>query len=168
MKSERPPKRPKLKWDPFKRHLLCCLFRFFERDKKQIQEIFSHIVKDHLNQRGIQGLFPFTTLNAQWVWMKSTQHPDWIRVHGDTADGYWSEILADIRSTAKTLKLRLREKASHNDPIGTSSADTHCTNTVSGVRGPRYTQLWIWLTSTLESLCHHSFLAFFLNSFARS
>lgn len=117
MKPPKPPKRSNLRWDQYKRQVLCCLFRFFVRNNKQIEQIFSHIFRAHLRGRGIRDFVPFRTLNTQWVWMRNTGSLDWSHVHIETAfetDGNWREILTTIKSAAHTLKLRLREKTVDN------------------------------------------------------
>ncbi|KAJ5788137.1 hypothetical protein N7457_003127 [Penicillium paradoxum] len=113
MESTKSPKRPTLRWDQYKREVLCCLYRFFKHDKKQVEEIFSYIFREHLNERGIRGFVPFSTLNTQWSWMKHERNPVWCHVHIDTAfDNHadWKEIITKIKSTAKILRFHLREK----------------------------------------------------------
>ncbi|KAJ5365067.1 hypothetical protein N7517_007953 [Penicillium concentricum] len=113
MESTKFPKRPTLRWDQYKRQVLCCLYRFFMCDKKETEEIFSYMFRGHLNERGIQGFVPFATLNTQWVWMKNIRDPVWSHVHLNTAfetDGKWKEILTKIKFAAETLRFQLREK----------------------------------------------------------
>ncbi|CAG8889575.1 unnamed protein product [Penicillium egyptiacum] len=117
MESTKVPKRPTLRWDRYKRQVLCCLYRFFLCSKKQTEEIFSYMFRSHLNERGIQGFVPFATLNTQWVWMKSKRDPIWSHVHTSTAfdtDGEWKEIITNIKSAAKTLRFELHEKTEDN------------------------------------------------------
>lgn len=107
------PKRPTMRWDPYKRQVLCCLYRFFTCNKKQTAEIFSYMFRSHLKQRGIQGFVPFATLNTQWIWMRNKRDPVWLRVHINTAfetSGEWGEIITKIKSAAKTLRFELHEK----------------------------------------------------------
>ncbi|KAI3272271.1 hypothetical protein CBS147309_4818 [Penicillium roqueforti] len=107
------PKRPTVRWDPYKRQVLCCLYRFFTCNKKQTAEIFSYMFRSHLKQRGIQGFVPFATLNTQWIWMRNKRDPVWLRVHINTAfetSGEWGEIITKIKSAAKTLRFELHEK----------------------------------------------------------
>jgi hypothetical protein len=121
MESRKPPKRPNLRWDKFKRQVLCCLFRFFVRSRKIFEEIFRYIFQKHLRERGISGFIPFQTMYAQWTWMRDTGHLDWSHVHMKTdfeSSGYWREIIARIQSSAKALKLPLRAKTV--DDIDTS------------------------------------------------
>jgi hypothetical protein len=125
MKSTKVPKRPTLRWDKYRRQVLCCLYRFFDCNKKQTEEIFSYMFRGHLNDRGIHGFVPFATLHTQWVWMKTRGDPVWSHVHVRTAfdtDGEWKEIIARIKSAAKTLRFELREKTEDDINISRSSS----------------------------------------------
>jgi hypothetical protein len=111
METTKFPKRPTLRWDRHKRLVLCCLCRFFVCNKKEIEEIFSYMFRSHLNERGIQGFVPFTTLNTQWVWMKKQRDPVYVNISTVfEADGEWKEIITKIKSAAKTLRFELSEK----------------------------------------------------------
>ncbi|KAJ5617446.1 hypothetical protein N7537_002560 [Penicillium hordei] len=67
--------------------------------------------RSHLNERGIQGFVPFTTLNTQWVWMKKQRDPVYVNISTVfEADGEWKEIITKIKSAAKTLRFELSEK----------------------------------------------------------
>lgn len=112
MGTTKASKRPKLRWDQHKREVLCCLHRFFVRDKKQFEEIFSYLFRDHLQNRGIQGFVPFSTLNTQWCFMRNERDPVWCHVHIDTSfetGAEWKEIIETIKSAADILQLPLRE-----------------------------------------------------------
>ncbi|KAJ6180263.1 hypothetical protein N7519_010724 [Penicillium mononematosum] len=125
MKSTKVPKRPTLHWNKYRRQVLCCLYRFFVCSKKQTEEIFSYMFRSHLNDRGIQGFVPFTTLNTQWVWMKTRRDPVWSHVHTSTSfdtDGEWKEIIARIKSAAKILRFELHEKTEDDINISRSSS----------------------------------------------
>ncbi|KAJ5207222.1 hypothetical protein N7491_002148 [Penicillium cf. griseofulvum] len=113
MKPTKSSKRPTVRWDQYKRQVLCCLYRFFICDKKETEEIFSYVFRGHLDERGIQGFVPFATLKTQWTWMKNKQDPVWCHVHINTpsaTDPEWKEIISKIKSAAKTLRFQLREK----------------------------------------------------------
>ncbi|KAJ5503057.1 hypothetical protein N7463_005931 [Penicillium fimorum] len=125
MKSTKFPKRSTLRWDQYKRQVLCCLYRFFMCDKKETEEIFSYMFRGHLNERGIRGFVPFATLNTQWVSMKNKRDPVWSHVHLNTAfetDGEWKEIVTKIKSAAKTLRFQLREKMEDDTNISRRSS----------------------------------------------
>ncbi|KAJ5824460.1 hypothetical protein N7447_006800 [Penicillium robsamsonii] len=125
MKSTKFPKRPTLRWDQYKRQVLCCLYRFFMCDKKETEEIFSYMFRGHLNERGIRGFVPFATLNTQWVWMKNKRDPVWSHVHLNTAfetDGEWKGVVTKIKSAAKTLRFQLREKTEDDTNISPRSS----------------------------------------------
>lgn len=125
MESTKVPKRPTLRWNKCRRQVLCCLFRFFVCSKKQTEEIFSYMFRSHLNDRGIQGFVPFATLNTQWVWMKTRRDPVWSHVHTSTVfdtDEEWKEIIARIKSAAKTLRFELLEKTADTNISRSSSA----------------------------------------------
>jgi hypothetical protein len=95
------------------RQALCCLYRFFRCDRKQKEEIFFSMFRDHLRKRGIHRFVPGTTLDAQWDWMRSTGDLVWSHVHRDTEfnmDGEWKSIIQRIKATAVTLRLPLHEK----------------------------------------------------------
>ena len=138
MESHKPPKRPTLRWDQYKRQVLCCLFRFFVCDKKQFQEIFSYIFRDHLNERGIHGFISFQTLNTQWVWMRNSGNLDWFHVHIGTAfetNRDWREIISKVNSAAETLRFHLREKTVDNiDTSRWKSGDGNPERAISSVR----------------------------------
>ena len=113
METTKFPRRPTMRWDPYKRQVLCCLYRFFACNKKQTEAIFSYIFRSHLNQRGIQGFIPFATLNTQWIWMRNKRDPVWFCVHINTAfdtGGEWKEIITKVKSAAKILRFELHEK----------------------------------------------------------
>lgn len=108
-----PPKKQKMRWDPIKRQLLCCLYRFFECDENQVEEVFSHIFRGHLKESNIGWFVPYDTLQAEWLWMKNGEHIDWIRVHNDAAfeaSNDCANILRLIQSAAVSLKLQLRSR----------------------------------------------------------
>ncbi|CAG7951526.1 unnamed protein product [Penicillium nalgiovense] len=125
MESIKVPKRPTLRWNKYRRQVLCCLYRFFVCNKKQTEEIFSYMFRSHLNDRGIHGFVPFATLNTQWAWMKSRRDPVWSHVHTGTAfdtNGEWKEIIENIKSAAKTLLFELHEKTEDDINISHSSS----------------------------------------------
>lgn len=112
-KAPKPPRRPNIRWDTHKRQVLCCLYRFFYRDPKVWEEIFSHIFKSHLIERGIAGFVPFQTLNIQWFCMREHGDVVWHHAHIATEfrkDGEWKDIISSINSAARTLRLQIREK----------------------------------------------------------
>ena len=120
MKVPRSRRRPNIQWDTRKRQVLCCLFRFFCRDNKKWEEIFSHMFRSHLLERGITGFIPFTTLNIQWVNMREHGDSIWHRVHIATdfrKDGEWQDIISSIHSTAQLLHLQIQEKDSDSVDI---------------------------------------------------
>lgn len=99
------------------REALCCLYRFFQCDKRQKEEIFFFIFRDNLRRRDIHSFVPFGTLHAQWIWMRNTGDLVWARVHKETVfdmEGEWKDIIQRIKSTAATLRLHIREKAEDN------------------------------------------------------
>ncbi|CAP91575.1 hypothetical protein EN45_029030 [Penicillium chrysogenum] len=141
MESTKVPKRPTLRWNKCRRQVLCCLFRFFVCSKKQTEEIFSYMFRSHLNDRGIQGFVPFATLNTQWVWMKTRRDPVWSHVHTSTVfdtDEEWKEIIARIKSAAKTLRFELLEKTADTNISRSSSAgaDDERSITLNGPAAP--------------------------------
>lgn len=110
MRSRR---RRNIQWDTPKRMVLCCLFRLFRRDNRKWEEIFSHMFRSHLTERGITGFIPFTTLNIQWVNMREHGDPIWHRVHIATdfkKDGEWQDTISSIHSAAQALRLEIQEK----------------------------------------------------------
>lgn len=120
-KATKPPRRPNIRWDTHKRQVLCCLYRFFCRDPKVWEEVFSHIFMSHLIERGIAGFVPFQTLNIQWTHMRDHGDTDWHHVHIATEfnkDGEWKDIIARIKSAARSLRLQIREK--DEDSVDTS------------------------------------------------
>jgi hypothetical protein len=76
-------------------------------------EIFSHMFRSHLSERGITGFVPYATLHTQWSWMRSSGDLVWYHVHIDTefsTHAEWTEIVEKIRAAAKILRFDLREK----------------------------------------------------------
>ncbi|KAJ5327037.1 hypothetical protein MYU51_008251 [Penicillium brevicompactum] len=120
-KATKPPRRPNIRWDTHKRQVLCCLYRFFRREPKVWEEVFSHIFMSHLIERGIAGFVPFQTLNIQWTHMRDHGDTDWHHVHIATEfnkGGEWKDIIARIKSAARSLRLQIREK--DEDSVDTS------------------------------------------------
>ncbi|KAJ5838467.1 uncharacterized protein N7525_003655 [Penicillium rubens] len=143
MESTKVPKRPTLRWNKCRRQVLCCLFRFFVCSKKQTEEIFSYMFRSHLNDRGIQGFVPFATLNTQWVWMKTRRDPVWSHVHTSTVfdtDEEWKEIIARIKSAAKTLRFELLEKTEDTNISRSSSAGADDERSIT----LRLSARWYW------------------------
>ncbi|KAJ5184857.1 hypothetical protein N7491_007274 [Penicillium cf. griseofulvum] len=125
MENQRPPRRPKLRWDIPMRQALCCIYRFFRCDKKAKEEIFFFMFQDKLKNRGISRFVPDSTLHTQWIWMRYTGDLVWAHVHRDTEfnmDGQWKDIIQRIKSTAVTLRLPLPEKI--EDDIDTTQWGT--------------------------------------------
>jgi hypothetical protein len=119
MRQKKAIKTPRIRWNEYRRQVLCCLYRFFVRDTKQFEEIFSYIFRSHLRERGIQGFISFATLNTQWTWMRNKRHPVWCHVHIDTPfedRAEWTDIISTIKTTAVTLRIhRLCERTDDTD-----------------------------------------------------
>ncbi|KAJ5294372.1 hypothetical protein N7508_009193 [Penicillium antarcticum] len=113
MEAPQGPRRPTLRWEVRMRQVLCCLYRFFVCDKKQVMEIFSYLFRGHLQERGIRGFVPYATLHTQWSWMQNSGDPVWYHVHIATEfkmNAEWSGIIHEIKAAAEILRLRLQER----------------------------------------------------------
>ncbi|KAF7594779.1 hypothetical protein BBP40_008282 [Aspergillus hancockii] len=112
---------PRNRWSPEERVLLCCLFKFFQRDMKGFKEIFNHVFRSELNQCGLTDGITTSTLNTQWVDMGRRGDLIWGDVHLSSFDdrGPWLSVLARIRESAKALGIDLLEKEA--DDINTSN-----------------------------------------------
>ncbi|KAJ6131404.1 hypothetical protein N7523_001864 [Penicillium sp. IBT 18751x] len=115
LRSETPSKSPKatVQWNDYRRQVLCCLYRFFEKARQNFQRIFSDIFRDHLFERGFPTCqVPYKTLQAQWNWMRSKDHPIWMFVHEDTesSNREWKDILRQIHDSARRLQISLTKK----------------------------------------------------------
>lgn len=112
-----------MKWDNYRRQVLCCLYRFFTRDKDAFERIFSEIFRAHLQERGFGDTdVDFRRLDTQWAWMKTNNSFIWKYVHQLTEfrkDREWKEIVDLIRAKANELKMALKER-DHDDyaPVG--------------------------------------------------
>ncbi|KAJ5748603.1 uncharacterized protein N7511_010299 [Penicillium nucicola] len=128
MEAPKEPRRPTLKWDVAMRQVLCCLYRFFCCDKKQVMEIFSFMFRGHLQERGIRGFVPYATLHTQWSWMRNSGDVIWYHVHIDTefnTDGDWREVIQRIKDAAEVLQLRLQERKEDIDTSRWKSSGSH-------------------------------------------
>jgi hypothetical protein len=117
MRRAKPPRRPNIKWNDYMRQVLCCLYRFYFRENKIWEEIFSKIFRSHLNERGIYGFIPFSTLVTQWICMRDHGNLVWYDVHIATRfsrNGEWKGIISKIDSTAQQLWLQIRAKSEDN------------------------------------------------------
>jgi hypothetical protein len=117
MEPSKPPRRPTIRWNEYMRQVLCCLYRFYYRDNKTWEEIFSKMFRSHLDERGIHGFLPFTTMCTQWTWMRDHGNLVWHNVHiatSFTRDREWKDIVSKINSTAQQLRLQIREKTEDN------------------------------------------------------
>lgn len=112
-------KKPTVKWDEFRRQVLCCLYRFFHEDGSAFERIFSEFFKEHLRNRGFSNEFiAYRALYAQWRWMKRTEHNDWKFVHLETefrTDREWKHVILIIKAIASRLGIVLREKFTEED-----------------------------------------------------
>ncbi|KAJ5709342.1 hypothetical protein N7493_010676 [Penicillium malachiteum] len=111
-------KGPTIKWDFAKRQVLCCLFRFFDNERKKFPWIFAEIFGDELHKQGIYPQDKVTTrvLYTQWTWMRRTEHPIWQHVHVRTKfrREEWKKTIAKIEASARRLGLSLREGIENN------------------------------------------------------
>lgn len=106
-------------WTTPMRHVLCCLFRFFNDNgpdnKDAFEKIFSWMFQNHIIQRRKQDILPFNTIYTQWAWMRRTHNAVWKHAHIDTPFSHeqdWKRVVEDIKSTATALKIRLVERTS--------------------------------------------------------
>ncbi|PWY91209.1 hypothetical protein BO70DRAFT_283201, partial [Aspergillus heteromorphus CBS 117.55] len=112
------------RWTRDQRVLLCCLYRFFERDSKAFKEIFNHVFKFEVKGCGFENGIPSATLNTQWCSMRKDSHQVWKEVHLSPFDkeGCWRPIIEKIREKSRFLELGLAEK--NSDDINTSKFQT--------------------------------------------
>ncbi|KAJ5722433.1 hypothetical protein N7488_000468 [Penicillium malachiteum] len=135
-------KGPTIKWDLAKREVLCCLFRFFDNERKKFPGIFAEIFGEELRKQGIdpQGKVTPRVLYTQWTWMRRTEHPVWQNVHvrSKFRCEEWGKTIDRIEASARRLGFSLREGTENNTdqamPGGLS-------NLGNGDRAPRTPEL---------------------------
>ncbi|CAG7923168.1 unnamed protein product [Penicillium olsonii] len=111
------PQMPKLRWSRQRRLVLCFLFDVFLCDRRQTEQIFSFLFRDHLNDQGILGLAPMSKLRAQRNWMKNTDNIVWLRFQNPEFENSNEarEIRTKIISAARALSLDLRIRTPNGD-----------------------------------------------------
>lgn len=112
---------PQIQWKRNKTHgiILCLLFRYFEKDNKAFERIFSAIFQNELWEYGFTSGVLFNRLNSQLVQMRKDEHAVWSDVFETPFDknGPWSGFLRLIQDTATSSGIELKEK---EDVITTS------------------------------------------------
>lgn len=106
---------PRVRWSLRNRTVLCCMFRFFRKDKDAFRRIFESLFADDL--RNFDHGLPYSTLNTQWAHLQRYGDPVWHRVHvciAFPASGPWLSVLSSIKDRAFSLGLSLVEKQVDN------------------------------------------------------
>lgn len=116
-------KKPKshVQWSTQSQTFLCCLFRFFRKDKDAFRRVFASLFADDLRNFNNHEL-PFSTLSTQWADMRRHGDPVWYETHVATpfpAAGLWLTVLECIKDTAARIGVSLVEK--EEDDINISS-----------------------------------------------
>lgn len=116
--------RPQNKWTTEQRLFLCCMVRYFKRDKQAFAKIFSTSFEAEIRQSGYYADIPWDTLHSQWDTMKRSGDYLWGAVHLSPfrqGGGYgtWQPYIHRIQLIAWRLNIQLIEKS--EDDTNTSN-----------------------------------------------
>ncbi|KAJ5735391.1 uncharacterized protein N7483_000516 [Penicillium malachiteum] len=118
-------KGPSLKWNFVMREVLCCLFLFFDHEKKKFPEIFTEIFGDEIRNQGIDPQEKVTqkVLYTQWYWMQRETHAIWNHVHKKTKfrGEEFNGLIEKIEAAAERLGLsmeRTKDDTDQSEPGG--------------------------------------------------
>lgn len=109
----------RVRWNLWNQTVLCCMFRFFHKDKEVFSRVFESLFSGDL--QAFDHELPYGTLNTQWCDLRRHGDPVWQRVHiciAFPASGPWLQLLSSIKERAISLGFSLVEK--QIDDIDTS------------------------------------------------
>lgn len=110
----------RVRWNLWNRTVLCCMFRFFQKDKEAFRRVFESLFPADL--KSFDHELPYGTLNTQWCDLRRHGDPVWHRVHiciAFPASGPWPSVISCIKERASSLGFSLVEK--QVDDIDTST-----------------------------------------------
>ncbi|KAF5860246.1 hypothetical protein ETB97_001780 [Aspergillus alliaceus] len=112
---------PRNRWSTEQKLFLCCLYKFFRRDRRDFKVIFNHAFRRELIQCGFTEGVSTGPLEAMWSMMKRTDDPMWghVRMSPFHDRGPWFSMIERIKECAKALNITLIEKEA--DDIETSN-----------------------------------------------
>ncbi|KAL4743115.1 hypothetical protein BDV11DRAFT_202100 [Aspergillus similis] len=99
-------KPPRVRWSPEMRTFLCCLIKYFNKDRDAFQAIFNSRFKKELSECGFNERMPvrWSTLISQWVDMKKKGDPIWGDVYQSAFDSEaWLSYIEEIEATAISI-----------------------------------------------------------------
>lgn len=101
--------RRRINWNNSYRTFLCCLFRFFCRDRYAFSGVFRSLFGLNFTNKEL-----YTRLSTQWWDMRRKGDPIWHQVHVEIPfpppEGPWSQIVSTIKETANAIGVYLVEK----------------------------------------------------------
>ncbi|KAL4761529.1 uncharacterized protein BDW70DRAFT_168005 [Aspergillus foveolatus] len=107
-------KPPRVRWSPEMRTFLCCLIKYFNKDRDAFQAIFNSRFKKELSDCGFSEKLPvkWSTLDSQWIDMKKKGNPIWGDVHQSAFDAEaWPSYIEEIKATAISINKHIDRKA---------------------------------------------------------
>jgi hypothetical protein len=116
--SQRPPR---VRWTDDMRRVLCCLMKYYVRDRNAFLNIFYSLFQQELIESGFKDgkVVGWSRLESQWVDMKKHGNHIWGDVHCSGFDREsWLPVLDKIEGTADALGLTMAEK--EHDTIDSS------------------------------------------------
>ncbi|KAL4815827.1 hypothetical protein BDW67DRAFT_175902 [Aspergillus spinulosporus] len=114
-------KLPRVRWSPEMRTFLCCLIKYFNKDRDAFQAIFNSHFRKELSECGFSEGMPvkWSTLASQWVDMKKKGDPIWGDVHQSAFDSEaWLSYIEEIKATAVSLNKHIDGKAEDTNVHG--------------------------------------------------
>lgn len=107
-------KPPRVKWSPEMRTFLCCLIKYFNKDRDAFQAIFNSRFYKELSECGFNEKLPvkWSTLDSQWIDMKKKGDLIWGDVHQSAFDAEaWLSYIEEIEATAISINKHIDRKA---------------------------------------------------------
>lgn len=101
--------RRQINWNNAYRTFLCCLFRFFRRDRDAFSEVFRSLFGLSFTNKEL-----YARLSTQWRDMRRKGDPIWHQVHVEVPfpppEGPWLQMVSTIKETATASGVSLVEK----------------------------------------------------------
>lgn len=101
--------RRQINWNNAYRTFLCCLVRFFRRDRNAFSEVFRSLFGLNFTNKEL-----YTRLSTQWWDMRRKGDPIWHQVHVQVPfpppEGFWLQMVSTIKETAIASGVSLVEK----------------------------------------------------------